>query len=96
MRIVLAMEAREGHFKTKVSVSRRQLATSFEDMMSNYHPSGVAEDVAETSSNTQSAFRRLWKKYGVKRHQHDLSRGCVSPGQFCDYCHLEYDPQLGL
>ena len=42
--------------------------------MANYHPSGVAEEVAETSSNTQSAFRRPWKKYGVKRHQHAQQR----------------------
>ena len=27
----------------------------------------------DTSSNTQCAFRQLWKKYGVKRRRHDLS-----------------------
>ena len=45
----------------------------FEEAMTTYHPLGVAGEAAETSSNTQFAFRRLWKKYEVKRRRHDLS-----------------------
>ena len=55
------------------TVSQRQLATTFEDTMAKFHPPGIAEEVAGTSSNTQCAFRQLREKYGVKRRRHDLS-----------------------
>ena len=37
--------------------------------MANYHPPGIAEESACTSSNTQCAFRQLREKYGVKRRR---------------------------
>ena len=46
----------------RLSVSWRQLATSFEDVMATYHSLGIAVKVACKSSNTQWAFRQLWKK----------------------------------
>ena len=62
MRIVLAMErlvAATGHL--------------FEEMMATYHSLGIAGMVAGKSSNTQWAFRQLWKKCGVELHQRGLS-----------------------
>ena len=49
-------------------------------------------DAAETSSNTQFAFRRLWKKYGVQRRQHNLSRGFVfmTVGDADTPCHPQF------
>ena len=44
------------HFRTKPSVSWRRLANSFEDVMANYHPPGIAGKVAGKSSHTQWAF----------------------------------------
>ena len=38
------------------TVSWRQLATSFEDVMATYHPPRIAEEVDCTSPNTQWAF----------------------------------------
>ena len=37
------------------------------------HLLSIAEQVAGNSSDTQSAFRQLWQKSGVKRRWHDLS-----------------------
>ena len=37
----------------------------FEEMTAIYHPLGIAGKVAGKSSNTQWAFRQLWKKCGV-------------------------------
>ena len=48
----------------------------FEDVMANCRPLGIAEQVAGTSSNTQSAFRQLWWKYSVDLHQQ-----CVHDGR---------------
>merc|ERR1712136_553714 len=61
MRIVLAMEAREGP-NTRDKAERLMAATGhlFEDMMATYHPPGIAGKVAGKSSNTQWAFRQLW------------------------------------
>ena len=36
----------------------------FEGTMATCHPSGIAGEVSETSSNNQCAFRLLWKKNG--------------------------------
>ena len=58
---VLAMEAREGP-NTQDRAEHLTAATghTFEDVMTTYHPPGIAGQVAGTSSNTQSAFRQLW------------------------------------
>ena len=37
----------------------------FEDVMATFPPTGFAEQVAGNSSDTQSAFRQLWRKYSV-------------------------------
>ena len=41
----------------------------FEEMMATYHSFGIAGKVAGKSSNTQWAFRQLWKKCGVEFHR---------------------------
>ena len=45
----------------------------FEEMMATYHSLGIAGKEAGKSSNTQWAFRQLWKKCGVELHQRELS-----------------------
>ena len=57
----------------------------FEDVMATCHPPGIAGDDAETSSNTQCAFRQLLKKYGVDFRQsvfvgRETHAHCVDPG----------------
>ena len=61
--IVLAKEAREGP-NAEDKAERLMAATGnhLEDMMADRHPLGIAGDVAGKSSDTQSAFRQLWKK----------------------------------
>ena len=63
MRIVLAMEAREGP-NAEDKAERLMVTTGliFEEMMATYHSLGIAGMVAGKSSNTQWAFRQLWKK----------------------------------
>ena len=51
------------------TVSWRQLATSFEDVMATCHPPRIAEEVDCASPNTQFAFRKLWKKCGVELYR---------------------------
>ena len=46
--------------RSNPSISRRQ--HPFEDVTASYHPLGIAGKVAGKSSNTQWAFRQLWKQ----------------------------------
>ena len=50
-----------------------QHLTAETGVMATCHLFGIAEQVAGNPSDTQSAFRQLWEKYGVKRRRHDLS-----------------------
>ena len=66
MRIVLAMEAREGpNAQDKTERVRSATGHLFEDVMATYHQPGIAGEACGKSSNIQWAFRQLWKKYGV-------------------------------
>ena len=91
MRIVLAMEAREGP-NTRDKAERLMAATGhlFEDMMATYHPPGIAGEVAGKSSNTQWAFRQLWKKYGVELHERDLSSVFMTVGDADTLWHPQF------
>ena len=63
--MMLAMEARVG--PTTQDGTGHLMAVSrllFEGTLATCHPSGIAGEVVETSSNNQCAFRQLWKKYG--------------------------------
>ena len=96
MRIVLAMEAREGP-NTQDKAERLMAATGhlFEDMMATYHPPGIAGKVAGKSPNTQWAFRQLWKQYGVELFQRD-SQQCVHDGRRCGHIGILSSSVLSL
>ena len=50
----------------------------------------IAEQVAGNSSDTQSPFRQLWQKYGVKRRWHDLSSVFMTVGNADTPWHLQF------
>ena len=52
---------------------RAEHLTAETGMMATCHLLGIAKQVSGNPSDTQSAFRQLWEKYGVKRRRHDLS-----------------------
>ena len=52
---------------------RAEHLTAETGVMATCHLISIPEQVAGTSSDTQSAFRQLWEECGVKRHRHDLS-----------------------
>ena len=58
----------------------------FEEMMATYHSLGIAGKVAGKSSNTQCAFRQLWKKCGVELHR-------LRPQQ-CVYADILWHPHI--
>ena len=60
---MLAMEVRES-LNTQ---DRAEHLTAETGVMATCHLLGIAEQVAGNPSDTQSAFRQLWEKYGVKR-----------------------------
>ena len=65
MCIELAMEAREGPDpEGKAEFHMAATGHLFQDLMATCHPPVMLDDVAETSSNTQCAFRQLLTKYG--------------------------------
>ena len=74
--LVLAVSVRNGP-NTQDRAGRLVAATGhlFEHVMTTYPPPGIAGEVAETSSNTQCAFRLLWKKYGYHWKSRPLSFG---------------------
>ena len=74
MRMVLALECLEGP-NTQDKAERFMATTGhhLEEKMATYHSLGIAGKVAGKSSNTQWAFRQLWKKCGLELHQRELS-----------------------
>ena len=62
----------------------------FEEMMATYHPLGIAGKLAGKSSNTQWAFRQLWKKCGVELHQRDLSSVFMTVGDAGTHRHPQF------
>ena len=62
--IVLAIESSRLSPNTQGRAEHLTAAPPFRFRDATCHPPGIAGDVAETSSNTQRAFRQLWKKYG--------------------------------
>ena len=74
----------------RLSVSWRQLATSFEDTMANYHPPGIAEEVvACSSSNTQWAFPTALEGIRCRPHRRDLTSMFMTIGDADTLCHLQ-------
>ena len=60
---VLGVEAREGpNTQDRDQHLIVLYCHLFEEMMATYHSLGIAGKVAGKSSNTQWAFRNLWKK----------------------------------
>ena len=71
------------------TVSWRQLATSFEDVMATYHPPGIAEEVGCTSSNTQWAFPTSLEGIRCRPHPRDLTSMFMTIGDADTLCHLQ-------
>ena len=72
------------------TVSWRQVATSFGDVMANYHPPEIAGEVGCTSSNAQWAFPTALEEIRCRPHWRDLTSMFMTIGDADTLCH----PQL--
>jgi len=91
VRVVLAMEAREGptgHEKAERLI--RETQHLFADIFATYHPEGLPGEVAGKSSNTQWAFREALRHYGPILLGCDLSRVFLTVGDADTLWHPQY------
>jgi len=91
IRVVLAMEAREGpEGREKADRLIQQTQHLFADIFATYHPTGLPGEVAGKSSNTQWAFRSALRHYGPILMGVDLSRVFVTVGDADTLWHPQY------
>ena len=58
--------------------------------MATYHPLGIAEEVACTSSNTQLAFPTALEGIRCRPHRRDLTSMFMTFGVACKLCHPQF------
>eukprot|EP00421_Protoceratium_reticulatum_P062992 CAMPEP_0168403798 /NCGR_PEP_ID=MMETSP0228-20121227/24313_1 /TAXON_ID=133427 /ORGANISM="Protoceratium reticulatum, Strain CCCM 535 (=CCMP 1889)" /LENGTH=642 /DNA_ID=CAMNT_0008417409 /DNA_START=29 /DNA_END=1957 /DNA_ORIENTATION=+ len=81
IRVVLAMEAREGpagHEKAERLI--QQTSHLFADIFATYHPENLPGEVAGKSSNTQWAYRAALARYAGQLSKRDPARVFISVG----------------
>mmetsp|Transcript_41217 Transcript_41217/g.123181 ORF Transcript_41217/g.123181 Transcript_41217/m.123181 type:complete len:719 (-) Transcript_41217:275-2431(-) len=91
MRVVLAMEAREGpaaHEKANHLI--QQASHLFADMFATFHPEGLPGELPGKSSNTQWAYREAVRHYGPILVGFDLSRVFLTVGDADTIWHPQY------
>jgi len=91
IRVVLAMEAREGpagHEKAERLI--QQTSHLFADIFATYHPENLPGEVAGKSSNTQWAFREALRHLGPILLGFDLSRVLLTVGDADTLWHPQY------
>lgn len=91
VRVVLAMEAREG--EAAVEKSNRlihQTQHLFADIFATFHPANLPGEVAGKSSNTQWAFREALRHYGPMFLSCDLSKVFLTVADADTLLHPQY------
>eukprot|EP00930_Biecheleria_cincta_P007441 TRINITY_DN10865_c0_g1_i3.p1 TRINITY_DN10865_c0_g1~~TRINITY_DN10865_c0_g1_i3.p1 ORF type:complete len:700 (+),score=116.41 TRINITY_DN10865_c0_g1_i3:48-2147(+) len=91
LRVVLAMEAREGPSgREKAARIMAEKGHLFADIFATYHPEGVPGEVAGKSSNTQWAFREALRRYGATLGKMDLSKVFLTVADADTLFHPQY------
>lgn len=91
VRIVLAMEAREGDAaRQKAQRLLQKCEHLFADIFATYHPENLPGEVAGKSSNTQWAFREALRHYGPILQGCDLTRVFLTVGDADTLWHPQY------
>eukprot|EP00928_Gymnodinium_smaydae_P043672 TRINITY_DN29218_c0_g4_i1.p1 TRINITY_DN29218_c0_g4~~TRINITY_DN29218_c0_g4_i1.p1 ORF type:complete len:709 (-),score=128.10 TRINITY_DN29218_c0_g4_i1:129-2255(-) len=91
VRVVLAMEAREGDpGREKANRLISETSHLFADIFATYHPENLPGEVAGKSSNTQWAFRQSLQHYGPILMGCDLSRVFLTVGDADTLWHPQY------
>merc|ERR1719359_1125994 len=91
MRVVLAMEVREGaagqHKADRLIHNTRHL---FADIMVAYHPAGLSGEIAGKSSNTQWAYRAALRHWALDLAQIDASQVFLTVGDADTLWHPQF------
>lgn len=91
IKVVLAMEAREGPTgENKAASLIRQTKHLFADIFATFHPPNLPGDLTGKSSNTQWAYRQMLKHYSADLVQRDISRVLLSVGDADTLWHPQY------
>jgi hypothetical protein len=91
VRVVLAMEAREGPAaREKAERLIQKTEHLFADIFATYHPANLPGEVAGKSSNTQFAYREALRHYGPILQGCDLSRVFLTVGDADTLWHPQY------
>jgi hypothetical protein len=91
MRIVLAMEEREGpEAVSKANRLMKRAKALFLDIIAVYHPPGMPQELAGKSSNTQWAYREAMRYYAVELSHVDPSRIFLTVGDADTMWHPQY------
>ncbi|CAE8649817.1 unnamed protein product [Polarella glacialis] len=91
MKVVLAMEAREGTpAREKAARIIKEKAHLFSDLIACYHPEGLTGEVAGKSSNTQWAFREALRRYGSMLAKRDPSKVFLTVADADTLLHPQY------
>lgn len=91
VRVVLAMEAREGPAaREKAERLLSKCEHLFADIFATYHPENLPGEVPGKSSNTQWAFREALRHYGPILQGCDLTRVFLTVGDADTLWHPQY------
>lgn len=91
IRVVLAMEAREGPpGKEKAERLIKLIGHQFADIFATFHPANLPGDLTGKSSNTQWAYKQMLNRYSKDLSQHDISRVLLSVGDADTLWHPQY------
>jgi len=91
IKVVLAMEAREGASGTEkaerlIALTKHQFA----DIFATFHPANLPGDLTGKSSNTQWAYRQTLNRYSKDLSQRDISRVLLSVADADTLWHPQY------
>jgi cellulose synthase/poly-beta-1,6-N-acetylglucosamine synthase-like glycosyltransferase len=91
VRVVLAMEAREGPAgREKAERLVQKTEHLFADIITTYHPSNLPGEVPGKSSNTQYAYREALRHYGAILQGCDLTRVFLTIADADTLLHPQY------
>lgn len=91
IRVVLAMEAREG--QKGIDKAKRLIEQTkhlFKDVIASYHPEGVPAEVPGKSSNSQWAYRQALRHYASDLSKLDASRVFLTIGDADTLWHPQF------
>lgn len=91
IRVVLAMEAREGPSgKAKAARLIKMTGHQFADIFATFHPADLPGDLTGKSSNTQWAYKQMLSRYSKDLSQCDISRVLLSVADADTLWHPQY------